>query len=98
MTSPEPIVRNDFVEEAEAFIHSVGGYVLVQHLVVSGDNDNDDDCDNDEDMDVNDDDGNCNILFEKICNSLACSRQEKDHQNVREAVDPGLTLVFVMNG
>ena len=54
MTSPEPIVRNDFVEEAEAFIHSVGGYVLVQHLVVSGDNDNDDD----EDMDVNDDDGN----------------------------------------
>ena len=76
MTSPEPIVRNDFVEEAEAFIHSVCGYVLVQHLVVSGDNDNDDDCDNDEDMDVNVDDGNCNILSEKYTtHSLAAARK-----------------------
>ena len=76
MISPEPIVRNDFVEETEAFIHSVRGYVLVQHLVVSGDIDNDDDCDNDEDMDVNDDNGKSNILSEKYAtHSLAAAKK-----------------------
>ena len=70
--SPEPIIRNDFVEETEAFVHSVRGHVLIQRLVVPG-HDNDDDNENtdaignddentdangdgDEYMDVNDDD------------------------------------------
>ena len=40
MNSPEPIIRNDFVEEAETFVHSVLGDVLIQHLVVPGGGDN----------------------------------------------------------
>ena len=46
MISPEPIVRNDFVEEAQAFIHSVRGHVLIQRLVVPGHDidDQNDDC------------------------------------------------------
>ena len=40
MNSPEPIIRNDFVEEAETFVHSVLGDVLKQHLVVPGGGDN----------------------------------------------------------
>ena len=61
MISPEPIVGNDFAEEAEAFIHSVRGHVLIQRLVVPGhDNENTDDNGNDvEYEDVNDDRDDC---------------------------------------
>ena len=52
---PEPIIRNDFVEEAETFIHSVCGHVLIQRLVVPGDDIDDENSNDDEYMDVNDD-------------------------------------------
>ena len=48
MILPEPIIRNDFVEEAEAFIHSVRGHVLIQRLVVPGHDIDDDDANSDE--------------------------------------------------
>ena len=50
---PEPIIRNDFVEEAETFIHSVRGHVLIQRLVVPGDDIDDENSNDDEYMDVN---------------------------------------------
>ena len=87
---PEPIIRNDFVEEAETFIHSVCGHVLIQRLVVPGDDIDDDNSNDDEYMDVNDDgdDDASNNVWE-IINWLACSRQEENHEDVRETVDPG---------
>ena len=82
MNSPEPIIGNDFVEEAETFVHSVLGDVLIQHLVVPGGGDNHDDTGGDSDN---------GDAFNKKC-SLACSSQEENHENVREAVDPGNVL------
>ena len=76
MNSPEPIVRNDFVEEAETFVHSVLGDVLIQHLVVSGDDNNHTTIVNE-----NDADNHTTIVNENDNNHMTIVNENDDNNN-----------------